>query len=87
MASRLILSRSGRIGLAASEVDVSREVRFVEALVISAMVIVLDEGRDLRFAVFLKEVVPRLIPCSFGRFRTSVLGPASIFMYTDQLVI
>ena len=35
-------------GLAASEVDVGgREI--VEALVVSAMVVVLDEGRDLSF--------------------------------------
>ena len=43
-------------GLAASEVDVGRG-EIVEALVVSAMVVVLDEGRDLGFEVFLEEVV------------------------------
>ena len=43
-------------GLAASEVDVGgREI--VEALVVSAMVVMLDESRDLSFEVFLEEVV------------------------------
>ncbi len=43
-------------GLAAPEVDVGgREI--VEALVVSAMVVVLDEGCDLGFEVFLEEVV------------------------------
>ena len=43
-------------GLAAPEVDVGgREI--VEALVVSAMVVMLDEGRDLGFEVLLEEVV------------------------------
>lgn len=43
-------------GLAASEVDVGWG-KIVEASVVSAMVVVLDEGRDLRLKVFLEEVV------------------------------
>jgi hypothetical protein len=43
-------------GLAASEVDVGRG-EIVEALVVSAMIVMLDEGRDLGFEVFLEEVV------------------------------
>ena len=43
-------------GLAASEVDVGR-CEIVEALVVSAMVVILDEGCDLGFEVFLEEVV------------------------------
>lgn len=43
-------------GLAAPEVDVGRG-EIVEALVVSAMVVVLDEGYDLGFEVFFEEVV------------------------------
>ena len=43
-------------GLAAPEVDVGRS-EIVEALVVSAMIVMFDEGRDLGFEVFLKEVV------------------------------
>ncbi len=43
-------------GLATSEVDVCRG-EIVEALVVSAMIAMLHEGRDLRFKVFLEEVV------------------------------
>ena len=43
-------------GLAAPEVDVGRG-EIVEALVVSAMIVMFDEGRDLGFEVFLKEVV------------------------------
>ena len=43
-------------GVAASEVDVGRG-KIVEALVVSAMIVMLNEGRDLRFEVFLEEVV------------------------------
>ena len=43
-------------GFAAAEVDVSRG-EIVEALVVSAMIVMFDEGRDLGFEVFLKEVV------------------------------
>lgn len=43
-------------GLAASEVDIGgREI--VEAFVVSAMFVMLDEGRDLGFEVLLEEVV------------------------------
>ena len=42
--------------MAAPEVDVSRG-EIVEALVVSAMVVMLDEGRDLGFEVLLEEVV------------------------------
>lgn len=45
-------------GLAASEVDVGWG-KIVEALVVSAMVVVLDEGRDLRLKVFLEGVRTR----------------------------
>ena len=43
-------------GLAASEVDVGRS-EIVEALVVSPMIVMLDESRDLGFEVFLEEVV------------------------------
>lgn len=43
-------------GLAASEVDVGRG-EIVEALVVSTMIVVFDEGRDLGFEVLLEEVV------------------------------
>ena len=43
-------------GLATSEVDVGRG-EVVEALVVSAMIVMLDEVRDLGFEVFQKEVV------------------------------
>jgi hypothetical protein len=42
--------------LAASEVDVRRG-EIVEALVVSSMIVMLDESRDLGFKVFLEEVV------------------------------
>ena len=42
--------------MAAPEVDVGRG-EIVEALVVSAMIVMLDESRDLRFEVFLEEVV------------------------------
>ena len=42
--------------MAAPEVDVGRS-EIVEALVVSAMIVMLDESRDLRFEVFLEEVV------------------------------
>lgn len=43
-------------GFAAAEVDVSRG-EIVEALVVSAMIVMFDEGRDLGFEVLLEEVV------------------------------
>jgi hypothetical protein len=43
-------------GLAASEVNVGRG-EIVEALVVSSMIVMLDEGRDLGFEVLLEEIV------------------------------
>jgi len=43
-------------GLAASEVDVGGS-EVVEALVISPMVVAIDEGRDLAFEIARQEVV------------------------------
>ena len=42
--------------MAASEVDVGWG-EIVEAFVVSAMIVMLDEGRDLRLKVLLEEVV------------------------------
>jgi hypothetical protein len=42
--------------LAASEVDVGRG-KIVEALVIAPMIVMLDEGSDLRFEIAWQEVV------------------------------
>ena len=69
-------------GLAASEVDVGRS-EIVEALVVSAMIVVLDEGRDLGFEVFLEEVVfqedavlQRLVPTLDLALRLPMAGSA-----------
>lgn len=43
-------------GLAAPEIAVGRG-EIVEALVVSAMIVAVDEGRDLGFEVFFEEVV------------------------------
>ena len=66
--------------LAAPEVDVGRG-EIVEALVVSAMIVMLDESRDLRFEVFLKEVVfqqdavlQRLVPALDLALRLGVAG-------------
>ena len=67
-------------GLAAPEVDVGRG-EIVEALVVSAMIVMLDESRDLRFEVFLEEVVfqqdavlQRLVPALDLALRLGVAG-------------
>ena len=69
-------------GVAASEVDVSRG-EIVEALVVSAMVVVVDEIRDLGFEVFLEEVVfkqdavlERLMPTLDLALRLRMAGSA-----------
>jgi len=69
-------------GLAAPEVDVcGREI--FEALVVSTMVIVLDESRDLGFEVLLEEVVfqqdavlQRLVPAFDLALRLRMAGSA-----------
>ncbi len=43
-------------GLAAPEIDVGWG-EIVEAFVVSTMIVILDEGRDLRLKVFLEDVV------------------------------
>jgi hypothetical protein len=69
-------------GLAASEVDVGRG-EIIEALVVSAMVVVLDKGRDLGLEVFLEEVVfdedavlQRLVPAFDLTLRLRMAGSA-----------
>lgn len=69
-------------GLAAPEVDVSRG-EIVEALVVSAMVVMVDEGRDLGFEVFPEEVVfeqdavlQRLVPAFDLALRLRMAGSA-----------
>jgi hypothetical protein len=49
-------------GLAAPETDLCRG-EIVEALVVSAMIVTLEEGRDLGFKVFLEEVVCPIFAC------------------------
>lgn len=67
-------------GLAASEVDVGRS-EIIEALVRSAMIVVLDECRDLGFEVLLEEVVfkqdavlQRLVPAFDLTLRLRMTG-------------
>ena len=69
-------------GLAASEVDVGRG-EIVEALVVSAVIVMLDEGRDLGFEVLLEEVVfeqdavlQRLMPAFDLALRLRMTGSA-----------
>jgi hypothetical protein len=69
-------------GLAAPEVDVGRG-EIVEALVVSAMIVMLDEGGDLRFEVLLEEVVlqenavlERLVPAFDLALRLRMAGSA-----------
>ena len=54
MVSRLILSLSSDV--AAPEIDVGRR-EIVEALVVAAMVVVIDRGRDLLLEINWEEVV------------------------------
>ena len=66
--------------LAAPEVDVGRS-EIVEALVVSPMIVMLDESRDLGFEVLLEEVVfqqdavlQRLVPALDLALRLGVAG-------------
>ena len=68
--------------MAAPEVDVGRG-EIVEALVVSAMIVMFDEGRDLGFEVLLEEVVfeqdavlERLMPAFDLALRLRVAGSA-----------
>ena len=70
-------------GLAASEVDVGRG-EIVEALVVSAMIVMLDESRDLGFEVLPEEVVfqqdavlQRLVPAFDLALRLRMEGSAA----------
>lgn len=70
--------------MAASEVDVGR-CEIVEALVVSAMIVMLNESRDLGFEVFQEEVVfqqdavlQRLVP-PFDLARKPASGSASFW--------
>ncbi len=69
-------------GLSASEVDVGGS-EIVEALMVTAMILMLDEGRDLGFKVLLEEVVfkqdavlQRLVPAFDFPLRLRVAGSA-----------
>lgn len=69
-------------GLSASKVDVGGS-EIVEALMVTAMIVMLDEGRDLGFKVLLEEVVfkqdavlQRLVPAFDFPLRLRVAGSA-----------
>lgn len=69
-------------GLSASEVDVGGS-EIVEALMVTAMIVMLDEGRNLGFKVLLEEVVfkqdavlQRLVPAFKFPLRLRVAGSA-----------
>ena len=56
MVCRVILSRSARMGATPPAVDVGRG-EIVDALVVAAVVVVVDEGRDLGFEIAGQEVI------------------------------
>jgi hypothetical protein len=69
-------------GLATSEIDVGGS-EIVEALMVSPMVVMLDDGGDLGFQVFLREVVfeqdavlQRLVPAFDLALRLRMAGSA-----------